>query len=206
MKFLFANEPNAGKLKESVHFARDAFSHGQVRSKLWIVDELCGFLKSGQVKHQCIHIYGGWYGVLALLLKSRPEFRESYIRSFDLCEDSCRKADTLNESFIAVKREFESVVADVNDLKDYYLDGVDIVINTSCEHMADLSWYSKLPSRQMVALQSTDMPHWQHVNTVISIEEFKDKYPMRTCLFSGELKFEYENFSFTRFMIIGLKL
>ena len=57
---------------------KDAFSNGQVDSKLW----LCRELENLQWTSKLTHIYGGWYGITAFLLLSREKFKVDRITKY----------------------------------------------------------------------------------------------------------------------------
>ena len=58
----------------------DAFTHGQIRSKLW----LCRELEKLNCSSNLTWIYGGWYGLVAFLLLSREKFNVKRIHSYDV--------------------------------------------------------------------------------------------------------------------------
>lgn len=50
------------------------------------------------------------------------------------------------------------------DIKDYsYPADIDLVVNTSCEHMSD-NWLNAVPKGSAVVLQSTNFEHFEHIN------------------------------------------
>ena len=59
---------------------KDAFSSGQIGSKLWLCEELEKLFDT----IDSIWIYGGWYAVTAFLLNSRNNIKIEYIRSYDV--------------------------------------------------------------------------------------------------------------------------
>jgi len=78
---------------------------------------------------------------------------------------------------------------------------VNLVINTSCEHM-DNRWFNNLPDGTLVVLQTNDyFDNPQHVNCVRDLEQAKYRYPMSELLYDGYLVTEL----YTRFMLIGIK-
>ena len=60
---------------------------------------------------------------------------------------------------------------------DYSASGADLVINTSCEHIADLpAWLSLLPRGTQVLLQSNDyFSEPTHINCVPTLEAFSEQ-------------------------------
>ena len=58
----------------------DAFSSGQIGSKLWLCEQAEKYFET----IDSIWIYGGWYGLTAFLLRARNKINIGNIRSFDL--------------------------------------------------------------------------------------------------------------------------
>jgi len=183
----------------------DAFSSGQIGSKLWLCQEL---EKIRFAQPQSIWILGGWYGVLAFLLLSRERIPIAKIRSFDLDESANRLADILNENWVWRDWKFKAVTKDANSL--VYGEGEsspppDIVINTSTEHFESREWFERIPKGVIVALQSNDMDHEDHVANVRTTAELEARFPLTDRLYSGERPFVYPTWRFRRFMTIGRK-
>lgn len=183
---------------------KDSFSHGQIMSKLWLCDELMKLVRGQQIKSDSIHLYGGWYGLLSLMLKTHKELRHSVITSFDMDQKACDIALRLNGSFVFEDQSFQAQCQDVNDLPAEST-GADIIINTSCEHMRETLWFERIESKKICILQSNDMIHEQHVNNVHSLTEFAAMYPMTETLFAEEKYFDYGETAFSRYMLIGYK-
>jgi len=179
-------------------FNRDAFSNGQVDSKLW----LCRELESLSWTSTLTHILGGWYGVMAFLLLSR-DFPVKQIRSFDM-DPTCEPiADMINENWIIKEWQFKAVTADCDQL----LPGgaADLIINTSTEHFASMQWFDNIVPGTRIALQGNNLIHDDHFGNANSLTEFEQKYKIETVLYKGTRDFVYPDWSFTRFMIIGIK-
>jgi hypothetical protein len=78
---------------------------------------------------------------------------------------------------------------------------INMVINTSCEHM-DNTWFENLPSGTFVVLHQNDyFENEQHSNCCKDLEEVKSKYPMQSIFYEGEL----DTHLYNRFMLIGIK-
>lgn len=78
---------------------------------------------------------------------------------------------------------------------------INMVINTSCEHM-DNSWFENLPDGTFVVLHQNDyFDNPQHSNCCKDLEEVKSKYPMQNIFYEGEL----DTHLYNRFMLIGIK-
>lgn len=177
---------------------KDAFSSGQMGSKIWLCEELerLGW------RSNLTHIYGGWYGVTALLLLSRGKFQVNKIRSFDIDPECEPVADMINENWVWQEWKFKAFTQDCNKFEGQY---ADLVINTSTEHFESKEWFDRLPSGTNIVLQGNNMPHDDHVIHSDSIEEFKSHYPLSKINYAGEKEFVYPNWKFTRYMIIGVK-
>lgn len=179
-------------------FNKDAFSNGQVDSKLW----LCRELEKLDWTSKLTHIYGGWYGVTAFLLLSREKFDVERIESYDI-DPACESiADIVNENWVIKNWRFKAYTANCNKMLTNY---PDLIINTSTEHFETLEWFDKISLGTRVVLQGNNMPHDDHVIHSTSIESFKNTYPLSEIAYEGELEFNYPTWSFTRYMIIGIK-
>jgi hypothetical protein len=177
---------------------KDAFSSGQIGSKLWLCEELerTGWFSS------MAHIYGGWHGVLAFLLLSRGKFQVHKIRSLDI-DPSCQDiADMLNENWVIKDWTFKAFTQDCNKFEGQY---ADLIINTSTEHFDSMEWFNRIPKGTRVVLQGNDMPHEEHVNNTTSLKEFVDLFPLSNYMYTGEKVFQYPDWGFKRFMCIGIK-
>lgn len=182
----------------------DAFSSGQISSKMWLCEKLekiCDDLP------QKIWIYGGWTGVLSLLLLSRSNIKIDMIRSFDVDEKCEKIADTLLENWVWQNWKFKAVTIDCNDINIHnqtYGPLPTIVINTSSEHFKRKDWYNNIPTGTMVVIQGNNMPNHDHHESFDSLEDFSEAYPLDV-KYQGSLDFEYPSWKFTRYMIIGKK-
>ena len=203
----------------------DAFSRGQLRSKLWVSDTINSLdLDLGNMVYVC----AGWYGVLPAILFERNKVEN--ILSFDSDASTDNPADTLNKEQTIDGLKFKAVVQDIHSLK-YKNESFDVnhyqytemtefkitkqsmpakmdatcVINTSCEHIVDFDkWLDGIPDGMLVIMQNNDFDDEDHEHaegTVNSLEEFKEKLNLSEILYEGELALEEYN----RYMLIGHK-
>lgn len=172
----------------------NAFNHKQVACKMWARDRLFDAF-GGDFRHVCI--LGGWYGVLAAMLFDDPRFRIGGIESFDIDPAVEPIARTLNRP---AGDRFKAITADMYAL-DYSAAAPDLVVNTSCEHIADLrAWLDRIPAGTRVLLQSNDyFSEPTHINCVPSLTAFRDQAMLSEIAFAGELPQK----KYTRFMLIG---
>ena len=203
----------------------DAFSRGQLRSKLWVSDTVKDLdIDLGDM----IYVCAGWYGVLPAILFERNEARN--ILSFDSDASTDNPADTLNKEQTIDGLRFKAVVQDIHALK-YKDESFDVnhyqytemtefettkqsmpvkmdascVINTSCEHIVDFDkWWAGIPDGMLVIMQNNDFDDEDHEHaddTVTSLEEFTKRLNMSETLYEGTLALEEYN----RYMAIGRK-
>ena len=177
---------------------KDAFSNGQIDSKLW----LCRELEALGWTSDLTRIYGGWYGVLAFLLLSRENFNVGRIESFDLDPTCESTADMINENWVFKEWQFKAFTLDCSQ-------GVrgkpDLIINTSSEHFESMDWFNNIPKGTRVILQGNDMPHDDHIIHSTTLDEFIAHYPLSEIAYQGEKLFVYPEWQFTRYMVIGIK-
>lgn len=171
-----------------------AFNHKQVACKMWARDRLhdhCG-ARLGRV-----WIVGGWYGVLAAMLFDDARFDIAAIDSIDIDAGVAPVARTLNAP---AGDRFTALTGDMYGL-DYEGARPDLVINTSCEHIADLpGWLALIPEGTRVLLQSNDyFSEPTHINCVASAVAFEEMAGLAEVRFSGALPLR----NYTRFMLIG---
>jgi hypothetical protein len=184
----------------------DAFSNGQIDSKIWLCEELeqLGWTSN------LTRIFGGWYGITAFLLLSRGRFQVNRIYSYDV-DPSCQAiADMINNNWVIKEWQFKAWTEDCNqawlcNFSQYDSNTVDLIINTSTEHFDTKQWFLNIPKGMRVILQGNNMPHSDHFVKTETIDEFKDQYPLSTYCYQGIKTFEYPDWSFTRFMTIGYK-
>jgi len=176
---------------------KDAFSSGQISSKLWLCEEL----ENLKWKSDLTAIYGGWYGLTAFLLLSRGKFKVKKIFSYDI-DPLCKPiADMLNENWVIQNWMFKAHTLDCSTLDS----DADLIINTSSEHFKDLEWFERIKTGKRVIIQGNNMKHDDHFVHSESLEHFQTLYPLRSINYIGQLDFTYPDWSFSRFMIIGKK-
>lgn len=194
--------------------AKDAWSSGQLNSKLWLINILNGLdLDLGNVWVLC-----GWIGSLPMLMHHYAHpIRYASIRSFDIDPRCAGLAETLNRQMVRDGWRFKATTMDVNLLRyvDFEYETVrydgsrqtlcespDTIVNTSCEHLESDEWFRNIPEGRLVILQSNDfLDHGDHANPVLSLEEMISRYAISEIIFSGELDCQL----YRRFMLIGRK-
>jgi len=177
---------------------KDAFSSGQIGSKIWLCEELERLNWSSELTY----IYGGWHGITAFLLLSRGKFQVKKIRSLDL-DPTCEAiADMINENWVWQEWKFKAFTQDCNNYEGQY---GDLIINTSTEHFETMDWFDKIKPGTRVVLQGNNMPHDDHRIHSDNLKSFKKMYPLSKIDFAGQKDFNYDTWGFSRFMLIGIK-
>ena len=90
----------------------DAWSSGQIGSKIWLCEELEHLLMPDQPL--TIWILGGWYGILSFLLLSRGTLPIEQIRSFDIDETCEAIADNINKLWLIDNWKFKAITENIN--------------------------------------------------------------------------------------------
>ena len=184
----------------------DAFSSSQIQSKQWlaetlefVVDEHMPTEREGYR----IWILAGWYAVTNFILQTRKKIKILEVRSFDI-DPSCEEiADKINNLWVWQAWKFKAHTADINELE--YKPKPQIVINSSLEHMLDNKWFDNIPKGTLVCLQASDMHHDDHHVNIRDIRDLMVKYPLDEICYDGVKRFQYDDFAFNRYMIIGFK-
>lgn len=196
----------------------DAFSRGQIQSKIWLTKELANIKPA----YNDIMVLAAWYGQLRSILDIKITYNR--MRLLDVDSVSCAISDNVFNYLELENYKVKSCCTNINELNCYkngyelslqnYSDPnskvitekflPDLIINTSAEHMSD-DWFNQirfkeLDSDPVVAIQSNnlfDVP--EHINCVHSVDHMKKKFPMREVLYEGELQLK----GYKRFMLIG---
>ena len=185
------DEDDFYRIKDIIH----SLDKNHWDSKQWLVDILGAlYMHSGG----SIYIGGGWYGLLAHLLRKEFPQSEMNITSADI-DGYCEKVAwrLFPESNIQFKTE---------DMMNVDLSAYSIVVSTSCEHVErdDLEKFIRSkPSNTWVVLQSNNFfDLTSHINCHNSLEEFTewvDESLSECVAYSGMLELD----GFERYMVIG---
>jgi len=200
---------------------QDAMSRSQMKSKIWLIDELAkikDILPSGCFYN--ILILAGWFGQLRSIYDKKLTYRK--MRFLDIDREACQTSDYIFNLSDLENYKVKAVCADVNQLNlhkngyewdvenfkentkytEKYLP--DLIVNTSAEHMTE-DWFhqirfKEIESNPIVAIQSNNMFDGEgHINCVYSADHMKKKFPMKEVLYEGELQLK----GYKRVMIIG---
>lgn len=174
----------------------DSLSTTQFISKEWLVETLLVTTASYQLKpNPRILILGGWYGsylVPLLLEKIKPEhifLNDIDRRCLEVAKELHAGESVSFHCFDATKKYPQSF-------------NVDIVINTSCEHISSYDLMFEENPGALFVLQSCDNRNDPgHVNTSSSTYDFLTKLRLTDILYKGRTALGHKN----RFMVIGIR-
>jgi hypothetical protein len=195
---------------------QDAFSRSQMRSKIWLIEQLA-LIRSNYAN---VAILAGWFGQIKTIYDQQLTYGK--MRVVELDKAACEISDYVFNLSNLENHKVKAVCANINQLTlhkngyewnvENFRDGTaysekflpDLIINTSAEHMTE-EWYHQLRFKQLdsdpiVAIQSNNLFEIaEHVNCVYSVDHMMKKFPMREVLFAGELQLK----GYKRVMLIG---
>lgn len=185
----------------------DAFSHGQIKSKLWLCENFSVWQKqylNPDVQYT-LHWYGSWVAVGPFLLLSSSPKLFNKINLYDLNAEDLKTSTSLLDYWKCESVAIQTFNVDV-DYVQVSNDSSQVLINTSCEHIPGNAWLDKISPGSFVILQSTNMPHSEHINSPLDLQDFIQKYEFKlNILNSSEIDFNYPDKSFKRFMLFGTR-
>ncbi len=176
----------------------NCFWASQIHSKEW----LCDWVKSYLPSANRIIVFGSWYGVLADMLQIK--LPNSQIMCVDKDHKPLLWSAKKHAYWLGEMQYFE------------YETNVDLVINTSTEHMTQWeydTWYNNIPVNTYFVVQgNNDSREKDPVRRCNGVTEFREKPNIVNCLHSGVLEYEgpwdkIENRPtvYERYMAIGFK-
>lgn len=188
----------------------EAWSDSQTKSKMWMAQILEAYIPAEFDRTPTIWQLAGWYAMPAFMLYVRGNVNINKYRSFDIVPEYEVIAESINNVWLIDKWKFKAITLDINEIDyaspwKYHSPSPDIIINTSCEHIESKEWFKNIPKGTFVILQSTDMKHSDHYSRVKSVNELKKMYKLSDYYFADTLKIKYEQWSFNRYMTIGVK-
>lgn len=176
---------------ESGKFLFDAVSKGQLISKIWLLNNIA------DIDLSCTVVCGGWIGILSRLILEK--YDNASVMSIDIDQFATKTAQQLNTRFY-YDRRFDARIVDMYKHK---YDMHTTIINTSCEHIPDITqWISLLPKNRNIVIQSNNNDKLDgHINCANSIAHFINQSGLNenNIKYAGSL----ETPMYTRFMIIA---
>ena len=175
----------------------DSFSPSQFKSKLNLIKMLDNLNVINEKTD--IAVFGCWFNsIIGSLLHNRV----NSITGYDVDSQATHIGKKLFENISNIKFEKSDIFKFGEHKKK--LDDIDIIINTSCEHMKPLKewpYWNLIKNKTIFALQSNNMFHIKdHTNCVKSIEYFIKQLPSKFKVISTD---EVTLKDGIRFTIIG---
>ncbi len=170
----------------------DSFSNNQVLAKKTLIKNLDQYI----TEDSNVAILGSWYASILLPLLHD---KVNEIWPIDIDEQAIKIGKNmffpnLENVKWAVGDVFEKSIA-----KDY--EKINVIINTSCEHMSPMKEWKYWWPGMIFALQSNNMFGIEgHINCVNSIDEFEDQLPEGVKVVFRE---EIKDTRGTRYMLVG---
>ena len=187
---------------EKIKVLLDSVSPLQMKCKKWLVDELSKLPVPDPMN---VQLFGGWFGY-PIIDFLRNEFEINYLENIDIDKEALKTFDEFNELKNIDNKIYRGINRDIANRYAKINHTIDLVINTSSEHMPDLPILvkdKKYKHQCFFALQSNNMFHLEeHINCVHNVKELESKSGLRDILYSGTL--EMPN-GYERYMVIGLQ-
>lgn len=178
------------------------FTHGQWESKIWLVERLEQVIHRHDLDFSDTHVLGSWLGLLGMIMYSRG-FPFKHLHNYDLSERSLDRSKLFLDP-LRVTGRLTQTQQDVN-LLTYSNDNI-LVCNTSVDNIEGSEWFDRIPSGALVALQTRSGNNVNdEVNVCNSLREFEEQFPLEHTLYAGSKFFSYPEFSYHRYMLIGIK-
>ena len=191
----------------SLSIPSDSFSHGQIKSKLWLCESFALWFKKylSADNSYILNWYGSWVGIGPfLLLANNPKLFKK-INLYDLNSADLATSKNLLDFWRCESVEINTHTADVNSILPSS-EPHQIFINTSCEHVHETQWLANIPKNTHILLQSTDMPHVEHTNCPTDMTDFAGKYAGHINILEQHfIQFNYPDKKFSRYMLFGTK-
>jgi hypothetical protein len=172
------------------------FWASQINSKYWLLENLKNHCRIG--KKSSIYIFGGWFGILAQLI--RDNYPQTTIYSIDLDEECVYYGNRLS-----LKNDRINFIVDNMENFNDFSKKTSLIINTSTEHITQKTfdtWLSKVPTNVPIILQGNNFYDCEeHIRCSSSLENFLEMNKMDQIVFKGLLNCT----EFNRYMTIGYK-
>lgn len=183
---------------ETLYDLSSSLTENQQRSKEWLMTMVSWF---SEETRPVVMILGGWYGsyIVPMCMK---ELNPSKIIFIDKDPKVISLAKRLHHySSTHVKFEYMccDIETNINKINSIY---ADVVLNTSCEHMFDMSNVENTNPDCLYAFQSCDNKEDPgHINTVASSKELLKQSGFTEELYDSFIPLNHKN----RYMVIGTK-
>jgi len=180
---------NRGFDKRDVSSFVESFRPNQIECKKWLVEEIANV----NMNWKKVLVLGSWNA--CLLYELMNEYCNVEYFDFLDINESCHKHRDAYFEANQMYKNYSSITMDATEFSDH--SSYDLIINTSCEHMKDIS----AVYGPTYALQSNDYREIkdQHINCIDSERELMRRNNLTNLYFSGRKNLP----NYNRFMVIG---
>jgi len=178
---------SCNKIK-SIDFA-ESLRPNQIKCKKWLVDEIANI----NMNWKRVLVLGSWNGIL--LYELLQEYCNiDWIDFLDI-NPNCHKDRDIYFELNNIPKNYGTIEMDATEFSDH--ESYDLIINTSCEHMADIpAIYG--PTYALQSNNYTSIKD-QHINCVNSAEQLAKQNNITQRLYCDKLAMP----NYDRFMVIG---
>lgn len=194
-KNLYSSEYNTTYLTKRIAIA---MNESQLICKSWLVDEMV----KAYIKPTNVALLGGWFAQYTVPLLYDNFNSLKHVVNYEMDPDTKAVSYKFNKRY----KEAEKYRVDIKNVMFSDIDPViDVVINTSCEHMYPMSKFREINVTQdwkrTYVLQSTNADQYDdHINCVEHEDDLAAQANFVDVLYSGSK--ELPN-GIKRFMVIG---
>ena len=166
--------------------------------KLWLLTELN---RLGLDSFDTVYVLGSWYGSMGpYLLDKKIKFRTAYLididpKNTDWVQQMTKKLG-INDRVIAVTQDCNTT--------DFKGDRI-LVINTSCNDVANEGWFEHIPQGAVVALEGRDGQPDNATNTTQDLDTFHAEYALDETYVLDKIQLKGYDDTYNRFLKIGVK-
>ena len=173
----------------TIEEVRDAFHTNQIESKK---QASLAFEAVSDDANKVLYI-GSWLGFLTRVLIEKYSSINFYEVDMDTrCKDISGRFNYTFKNYLG----HESTNID----KFKAINEFDTIINLSCEHMTT-DWYNRIKPGTKLVIQSNNLIIDDHINNCKTLQDFKNKYPLKEIKYNNTLKLNV----FNRFTLSGIK-
>lgn len=172
-----------------------SIEHDLTLGKLWLCKNL------PRQKYNNVYVLGSWYGNIGLIMRYLG-IHFDHITNIDGNQKYCAATKQIYK-LANFDRPYKILNADCNKV-DY--SAADLVINTSTNDIKIDSWFDRIPTHCMVALQSRNNQAPVSIGEEpVNFSRFLRSYPLDITLYSGKMRLSNRQESYDRYMLIGYK-
>jgi hypothetical protein len=166
--------------------------------KLWLLTEL---KRLGMDEFDTVYVLGSWYGSMGpYLLDKHIKFDTAYLIDIDPKNteyvQKLVKEQGLSDRIMPITQD-----CNTTDYKGRRI----LVINTSCNDVANQGWFEHIPQGAVVALEGRDSQPDNATNTTQDLPSFHAEYALEETYVLDKIRLKGYDDTYNRFLKIGVK-